>query len=141
MKKAEYKRQRNRVRALANKWTHHLGMDWWHKFEIVYYARRKDVPKEHRKEGLWKAVMWTSVRWEYSDAAIHVNVPEVARQGDNDLEYIFLHECMHLFVNQCRPVEGVDAYELKNEEFVCTRLAQAFLWWTAHLEREAKQET
>lgn len=128
MRKADYRRHRDRVRALNEKWTYALGFRWWRHFEIRYYARRRDLPKAHRSRAGWDTVMWTTVRWDYLDAVIHVNVPAVARETEKDLEYIWLHELCHVAVNQMRPEGGSTPAELRNEELVCTRLAQMFLW-------------
>ena len=133
MKKREYEKHRDRVLALAKKWNEHLGLNWWRKFEIVYYKAGKDVPKIHKK-----AAMWTTISWQYSSAEVAINVPRIATMGDEELEWAWFHELMHVFVNQMRPAEGSTKAETKNEEFVCSRLASAFLWWTAHLRGKSR---
>lgn len=121
----EYAAQKKRVKKYLDKWIASIGLGWW-KINIEW----ETVRSEEDDRGSCAAEARTT--WEYREATIVFYLEVVAGESDEELEYIVLHELMHVFVNemrewQCATAETV--YEaVRHEERVCTDLAKAFLW-------------
>ncbi len=122
MTDAEYAEQKARVEALVERWLGTLGLRWW-RTEIVYC--RKWITDDQGEPDLDSHAR-TRVHWQYLDAEMQWNMPRLHELSDEQLELIFVHECMHILVNEMRDDK---ADELpKHEERVATLLAKAFLW-------------
>ena len=67
-----------------------------------------------------EAVASAKVRWEYRRATLSWNTQEVAKLNDADLEEVFLHESMHVLLNEMREVV---AGNIKAEERSATTFA------------------
>ncbi len=120
MKRKRFECQRERVQGLEGKWLKPLGLLWW-RVEIYYFDSRKKWGLLHSD----RAVMATNVDWPYRKAYIDVNVPLLATLSDADTENAFIHECMHILVEEMRAA-GDD--QQAHIERVCESLAQAFVW-------------
>lgn len=123
MKDAEYEKQRDRIRALADKWLEPLGLLMWRR---VHLAFSDDV-----KAGSPECVGEARVSWEYQEATITFYLPNVVGLDDEDLEYAFVHECQHVLVHEMR-WQDADTDNIRHEERVCTTLARAFVWVKDH---------
>ena len=115
------------VESLYAKWRPILALDAW------------DVERKY-KDGVFldggkssgDAVAVTRVSWEYRDATITFNTRKLAEA--KSVEYVVLHEAMHILLNGMRPVRtdhgdaGVyHQYDRIFEEHTCTTLARAFM--------------
>lgn len=132
MNDAEYETQLARLRALAGVWMKPLGLLWWRKIDMAYVRDSGDysVDGEPSPNGCAN----TKADWRYLHATITWNIPVVAEQSDDELEYIFVHECCHILLNETRDLINKD--QLRNdrddwhahEERVVSTVAQAFIW-------------
>ena len=129
---AEFEEQRQRILALIDRWQTCLGLRWWkvtHTYERGEYHSNGSYAPE--------VVANTAVMWEYLHATVTWNMTKVADQDADDLEYAFVHECMHVLVHEMRvwrpngepPI--INEMEREHEERVCTQLAKAFIWTRA----------
>jgi len=115
----EFKSQCKRVKKVAKKWLTNLGLMWWNvKIEYHDTVMFSDVAS-----GFETAMMCTA-QWQYLQAVIDVYVPTIAEMDDDALERCFIHECMHILVNEMRETDGA----FTHEERVCETLAKAFQW-------------
>ncbi len=121
--------QKSRINALSEQWLRPLGLLYWH---IVYCWHRGPIDDCEETTG---AMARCAVRWEYLQAAIHWDLTQVADHTDEELEIIFVHECMHVFLNELR--HETDDW-LLHEERVAQMLAKAFIW-VRNSEREAQK--
>lgn len=129
MTDAEYRVQRKRLMLLQDKWHSTLGLRWWN----VTYSYSRDPLKSEAAEGR-TCLAQTMVNWEYMKATITFDMQAVIDETDDDLEVCFVHECMHIFVNEMRmwaesemPSGKMDE-AIKHEERVVTQLTNAVIW-------------
>lgn len=123
MTDAEYRTQKKRLDALRKRWYFRLGLGWW---KITYrYVKDEFTVDGHLEPG---TLATCEADWRYLKARIDWNMLRVADHDDDYLEEAFVHEHMHLFVDELR--EGVEPGfdHLVHEERVCTQLARAFIW-------------
>lgn len=112
----EVREQRVRIEKLIKKWLIPLGLGQW-QVDIDYYG---DIGSEDDYETIY---MTCKANWPYLDAKLAVNLGACATLDDDKLERAFLHELMHIFLNEMRQKEKED-----HEERVATQLANAFVW-------------
>lgn len=112
-----YRKQVKRIKKLIKKW-HQPLVGWW-RVSHVYY--REGLGPEYREAG---ALACADAQWEYLLATISWDMPEVARTGDDYLEYAFVHELAHLMVNEM----AGEVQDVRHQERVVTQLARAFVW-------------
>jgi len=103
--------QEVRLRALLKKWRNKLWLSEW-EINMDYY--NGPISEEH-----FKAAAVTTVSWPYRRAGIQWNLEEVSKLTDEKLEWVFIHEAMHVIVNEMRD----DKDNINHEERVCTTLA------------------
>lgn len=121
--------QIERIKKLIDRWPHQLGLGFW---SLTYSYSR--MPKEHEanhEKGHWGTLADIVADWRYKYAFITFYIPSVMQSDDDELEYAFVHEHVHAFVNELRGPgneyeEGSAAQA--HEESVVTALAKAFLW-------------
>lgn len=106
------KAERKRIRAIAKRWYRPLGLDEW-RLTTKYTVGPLIVDGRVSPE----VVGCATVRWEYRDAVLEFNLEKTAGLSDEDLEEVYLHEAMHILVNELRE-EGI-----AHEERVCSGLA------------------
>jgi len=129
MKKKAFKRTRRHIQSLLDTWLTQLGLKWW-SIEVRYY----DSEKGFRKADGRAVAMRVTSDWRYMSLCIDVNTPACARQTDDDLERIVVHELSHALVNEMRE-GGID-----HEERVVTTLTKAFMWVRDLTRSEATSE-
>lgn len=134
MNDAEFEAQKARIQALAEQWLPPLGLTWWN--IALEYAR----DNYDGRDGAQPTVAYCKADWRYVHARIVWNMPLVAEQDDAELERIFVHECMHIFLHEMRWAETRDTDSLDHEERVATMLTKAFLWLRESLHPMAKGE-
>lgn len=106
----EFKKQRKRIRKLMDKWRDRLWLqEWW----ITNSFSRGAF----ESNGDYDALAATSVQWAYRQATITWDMEAVSNQTDEELERVFVHEIMHIHLNEMRE-EG-----LAHEERVASTLA------------------
>lgn len=111
----ESKRQIARVKALRKKWSSPLRLFEW---DITWKYVDGDLVVNGALAA--DAVASAEVDWRYRYATIQWNLRLVADQSDDELERVFVHEVMHLVVNEMRQDD------LHHEERVCQTLALCF---------------
>lgn len=132
---AEYEQQKARVQALADKWIGPLGLKWW-KIRIDYSRERLPVKDDGNTTEDTFCAMQVQASWKYLRAVITVSVPAIADIGDEELEWVFVHECAHVLLNEMRWADQADW--LDHEERCASQLANSFLWLRQHVERECR---
>lgn len=130
MTDAEFEAQQARIVTLEQRWFEPLGLKAW-KINTVFV--RSDFTMDGEPAADTLATAKTSS--EYMMATISWNMPVVIDHDDRELERIFLHEMMHVMVNEMRPSRMNDdinralkAEDSWHEERVATMLGNAFLW-------------
>jgi len=120
MNDAEYDTQKARIQVLIDRWVRRIGLGWWDlSFEYVraeFEVDGKPAPETSAR---------CTANWRYGHAHLAFNMPRVADLEDQDLERCFVHELMHIFLNEAR--ESGDDW-LDHEERVASTLTKAFLW-------------
>src|SRR3990167_11383214 len=95
---SEFEEQKARLAALAEKWIGPLGLGWW---DITHaYAR-----EEYRAPGTTArddSLAYCKADWRYGHAEITWNMPNLIGYADADLERAYIHELMHIFLNEMR---------------------------------------
>jgi hypothetical protein len=119
----EFERQKARIQALADRWIRPVGLGWW-SIDIDYERGPLEVNDKLEP----KTIGATSVDWRYAHACITFNLSNVRDQSDADLERCFVHELMHVFLNEMRWARADDADHIDHEERVASTLTKAFLW-------------
>lgn len=130
MNDSEYEAQRERLKALADKWVGPLGLGWW---DLDFAYARDDYEPKHdnsRHDELANC----RCDWRYGHAMITWNMPLAAEQSDEQLERAFVHELCHIFLNEMRWAREADTDGLDHEERVASTLTKAFLWLRDALE-------
>ena len=122
MNDIEYETQKARVQALADKWLLPLGLKYW--MVSLDFDRTTHVEKDENAADNWAEVACCRVRWEYLQANMVWRLLVVEDLSDEQLERHFIHECMHVFLNEMRETDE----NMKHEERVAELLANAF-WW------------
>lgn len=127
----EFKTAKARVDAISNRWFDCLGLRWWR--ISIEYSREPLIPQDSMG-GSWETIARTSVKWEYLDAVITINMPAIVDMDDDRLEHVFVHECVHVLVNEMRMwgterlSEEKSEEAIKHEERVVCALTCALLW-------------
>lgn len=130
MNDAEYEAQRERLHVLSERWVRAIGLGWW-KVTLSYDRTGEDFADSTKSSGGWRstAAARCFADWRYAEATIIWNMPELEHVDDEALEGVFVHELMHVFLNELRPVSEVDDEQhVPHEERVCTTLTKAFMW-------------
>jgi hypothetical protein len=137
---AEFEEQKARIQKLEARWISTLGLEAW-KLNTVFV--RGDFTSDG--DPALDTVATAKTVWQYMLATVSWNIPQVAEHSDRELERIFLHEYMHVFLNELRPlrIAGEDArymstVEGEHEERVATMLGNAFLWTRESVLKEVK---
>ena len=121
MNDAEFKAQKKRLQALRNRWHNCLGLRWW----TVTHNYERDTLVVNGEMSATTAASCTA-DWRYLQATVSWNLALVADQTDAGLERIFVHEMMHILLDEMRHFHEEGG--MNHEERVATTLAQAFLW-------------
>ena len=129
MKDAEYEREKTRLQLLAAKWIKPLGLAWW-TIHFLYDDDPIAFRKAWGKETSEDAVARTLADWRYGEATIRWNMQRLVDTAfeDDALELMFVHELMHVFVNEMRWDCSEHDGNYDHEERVCTTLAKGIIW-------------
>lgn len=136
MNDGEYEQQKERLRALAERWIKPLGLGWW-QIDLIYARDDYELPAGSSSDRA-HSLAHCSCDWRYADASITWNMPLVKEQSDEELQRYFVHELGHIFVSEMRWARDNDHDGLDHEERVVTTLAKAFLWLREIAADEAK---
>jgi hypothetical protein len=135
----EYASLRDRLRATSEKWLAPLGLKWW-SVNLDYDRDGEDARALEVPAGFESAAR-TQCQWAYMHATIIFNMPALLAKTEAQLEQIFVHECMHLFLHETRAgTRCACDWDIRHEERVATTLQKAFMW-TYEMAFEAGQKT
>lgn len=120
--------QKARIRGLFDRWRNVLGLDEW--AITLNYHDGKFVKNDGSDSA--NAIGLTHVDWEYRRATIDFRCDMAVDEDDDEMEYVFVHEAMHVLLNGMRAMrEAGDnigrSYETLFEEHTATTLARAFI--------------
>ena len=124
MTDAEFEEQKERLRALQEKWITPLGLRMWQKVSFEYW--REALPPPSDVEPGSKVLARAFPDWRYKTGRILFCLPMCVPLSDEELEYIFLHECVHLLVNEMR--YSGDEGGIVHEERCVTEIAMVLGW-------------
>jgi len=132
MTDAEFEAQRERLQKLSERWLEPLGLKWWH---VTLTYERDSGEYKVDGEPSPRSIANCAADWRYLNANITWNMLQVAEQDDEELELAFVHELMHVFLNEFRALHGDGATHgverddwLAHEERIASTLARAFVW-------------
>lgn len=111
-----WKAERKRIRKIANRWYRPLGLDEWRL--TTRYTQGNLIVDGAVSSA---AVGMASVRWQYREAELDFNLEKTAKLSDEDLEEVYIHEVMHVLLNEMRE-EGIE-----HEERTAQTLMFAFM--------------
>lgn len=110
----EFVAQRKRLLALMKKWREVLSLDEW----LITFQPHRGA---YEVEGAMGAALASAdVRWEYRQATLAFDCEMLASHTDSEVQDTFIHEAMHVLVNEMRDDTGSS---ISHEERVCTTLA------------------
>jgi len=132
-----YRAQKARVEALIEKWVKPVGLGYWRLTFSWYREPLPPYPGKQAPSAPDVVLMDVRADWRYNQAFIRVCLPEVAELDDDHLEWAFVHELMHVFLNEMR-YYGDDGRK-EHEERVASHLASAFIWLRNHERAQAKR--
>lgn len=120
--------QKARIRAMFTRWRDVLSLDEW---EVTLNYHDGEFVKRDGS-GSANAIGLTHVDWEYRRATIDFRCDMAVDEDDDEIEYVVVHEAMHVLLNGMRAMrEAGDtigrAYESLFEEHTATTLARAFI--------------
>lgn len=124
MTDAEFEEQKARLKVLVDRWVKPLGLGWW-KIDMEYAREEYRPAKENTRDA---EVAHCACDWRYGEACITWNMPKLPGLNDDELEWAFVHELMHIFLNEQRWTADNSADSLDHEERVASTLAKAFVW-------------
>lgn len=138
MNDEEFERQKKRIQTLTERWLKPLGMNWG-RLHIVYERDSGRFEEERAKygradeRGTGTCLAFCRTDWRYAESTIVFNILCVVDLDDDELDEAYVHELMHVFLNEMRE-EGID-----HEERVATSLAKAFVWLRDALTEQPEQ--
>jgi hypothetical protein len=125
LKKRQIDKQVARFSPHYQWWKKHLGLEEWD-ITVTYF----DGPFSKKKKGddnHKHVVADVSVWWEYRRAVMRVNLRKIREVTDERrLEYIAVHELMHVKLNEMRHYGADDG--IYHEERTATDFGNAFMW-------------
>lgn len=113
-----FKRERERIRRVAAHWQPVLGLEEWD-LTTAYVDGQLLVDGALNPD----AAATASTRWEYRTATIQFNLEKTAQLSYRELEEVYIHEAMHLLLNELREED----HDLKHEEHAATTLTNILL--------------
>ena len=131
MTDAEYAALRAKLLAGVEWWKARLNLWNWN-LKLAWERDQFRVPDDFSPESA-RALAYTLSDWQYNECTITFNMAGLLGEDDAMLEYILVHEMMHMAVNEMRALRGPSdspgemAYRLQHEERVCTVLARGFI--------------
>lgn len=120
MNDAEFEQQKQRIMRLRERWWKPLGLGWW---QIEFKYVRTDFAINGSPEP--DTVAYTACDWQYLHGTIRWNMPAVRDLDDLELEQAFVHEAVHILLDEVRT--GTTPEDMAHGERVATTLARAFL--------------
>ena len=114
MRDAEADVQIKRIKKLRARWHRLLGLYWWKVTDVYERGCIENYPG---------AMATAYAQWEYRNATITWDLGRVADADDEELEWTFVHEAMHIHLSEMRGEDVATAHE----ERVATDLAHAFI--------------
>ena len=130
MTDAEFEGLKSKLMALDEMWCETLGLRWW---ALGYvYDRQGKKPSS----GTFSEVARCDVKWWRKVAVITFDMPALLKSPDDELEKVFVHELMHIFLHEARELDNGDSSVFKHEERVATDLTSAFLWLKESLTKD-----
>ena len=134
MNDKEFNALRKRFQVLIKRWVGPLGLGWW-RLNFTYH--RELTPTDVSQDGKREALGTCKANWQYREAEIIFNMPACADLKDDELERMFVHELMHVFLNEARQKDVITP----GEESAASALASAFIWHREELLKVKKRRT
>jgi hypothetical protein len=122
--------QKKRVMRLINYWMPALKLFGWNVRFV--FSRDESPPDAGAAHTHQRIAAYTCSDWRYMEAAITFLLPEVAQLDDEQLEHMFLHELMHVYLDEMRCCDKQDG---GHEERVASWLASSLVHARNHLTR------
>lgn len=132
MNDAEYAAQKARIVALIERWPKPLGLAWWR----ITHVYDRDTTPPGGSSAASQVTARCDADWRYLYGRLTWYMQAVADLEDDELEQVFVHELMHVFLNELR---HDDPNHNAAEERVASHLASAFIWLRQHCERELRE--
>lgn len=140
MTDAQFSEQRDRVKRLTDYWVETLGLTRLLWRINIRYHQSGDTMDARKDEDAYCTLARTTVQWQYMDAHIDWNLPQLIDRDDDTVEYSVVHELCHILVREMRCDGGPSEHRadiLNHEERVVTHMARAFIWVRNVAKREA----
>lgn len=119
----DYNLTKRRIQALVKKWIKPLGLNTW-KVEIQYCRAGIEGDAKDKADN-FEVKARCYAQWRYLTALIEFNMLAAFALSDAELEETFVHECMHVFVNEMRMWN--EDHGIDHEERVVSQLTSAML--------------
>ena len=103
-----------------DKWAKKTWLSIWR--INIYYLSQKEYQKQTGNDE-HHSLATCSSHWEYLEASIFVNRKIINNQPKKRIEYLVLHELMHIFLAETR----LSHKDVRHEERIATLLARSFL--------------
>ena len=115
---------------LVQKWTRQTYLAWWN-ITITYQSNKEYAKAEgYKKKHARCSAATCHTNWQYLDATINVNLSVIKTMTAEQIEYVVVHELMHIFLNEMR------ATGVEHEERTATILARSFMLCAQHEEEQ-----
>jgi hypothetical protein len=113
-----HKRERRRILKIHREWREVLGLDGW-ETSLRFTAGGFEV------DGVLSPQTAASarVRWQYRQATLEFNLKRTRQLKRHELEAVYVHEAMHVLVNELREKD----HNLRHEEHAATNLSWALI--------------
>lgn len=135
----EFKKLHDKIRKIAEDWMQVLGLMWWN-VTLEYVRDPRGMPSRQGNDNY--CLGEAHAYWQYLEATVKFNMPDLMDKPDEELEKIVLHELVHILVWETREwaPETVTAERnemgMKAEDRVVSTLTNAFLWTRAYARKE-----
>lgn len=120
---AAMRKQHKRLRKLGQRWVKPIGLGWW-TIHSYYCDTRKGYTKATGQDATCSAAACMT-DWRYRTAELYFNCKLLARLSDAEAEKVFVHELMHVFLDELMHCQDDREDHL---ERVATTLADAMIW-------------
>lgn len=133
MTDTEYDKLKQQLNDLYAYWKV-IGIGWWN-VRLVFERegiRQTDDQAKYNEQTYFRV----HADWRYLEATIYCSMPQLLELTEEGLEESFVHELMHIMVNEMRADAGTG--RIDHEERVCQTLALGFTWLKRRLSENSR---